>query len=148
MKACSTCGNEIPGGARRCPFCERPQPQQSARPRASGGVPLIDLKQGMPLVADAMRHLELQLQSLRSRGVRVARIVHGWGSTGQGGAIRSATRRQLRALQGRGLVRGFVNGEDYTEFDAAARELLQRHPALSATLQSDRLNRGITIVEL
>jgi hypothetical protein len=148
MRTCATCGNEIPDRAGRCPFCERTQPPQPGRPRRRGSVHVVDLKQGMPIVADAMRQLELQLNSIRTSGGGVARIVHGWGSTGRGGAIRTATHRRLRELQGRGLLRAVVPGEAWTEFDADARELLQRHPALAETLQSDRLNRGITIVEV
>jgi hypothetical protein len=148
VKPCTTCGNDIADNARRCPFCEQPQPARQARPRPVGGVPVIDLKHGMPVVADAMKHLDLSLQTMRARGVRVVRVLHGWGSTGHGGAIGVATRRQLRTLQGRGLIRAFVPGEDYSEFSTAGQEVFHRHPALKATFASDRLNRGITIVEL
>jgi hypothetical protein len=111
-------------------------------------VPAVDLKRGMPLVSDALRNLELAMQSHRSRGSGIVKVVHGWGSTGHGGAIGKAVRRQLRSLQGSGAVRSFVAGEDYSEFTEAGRALLQRHPVLRTTLQSDRLNRGITFVEL
>jgi hypothetical protein len=148
MKPCSTCGNDIADELRRCPFCEQPQPSRQSRPRPVAGVPVIDLKHGMPVVAAAMKHLELSLQTCRARGVRVVRVVHGWGSTGHGGAIGVATRKQLRVWQGRGLVRAFVPGEDYSEFSAAGQDMFHRHPALKATFPADRLNRGITIVEL
>jgi hypothetical protein len=148
VRPCTTCGNEIADNVRRCPFCEQPQPAQQARPRKLEGAPVIDLKNGMPVVADAMKRLELHLQTMRARGVRVVRVLHGWGSTGQGGAIGVATRKHLRALQGRGLIRGFVPGEDYSEFTAAGQHVFARHPVLKSTFPSDRLNRGITIVEL
>jgi hypothetical protein len=171
MRACSICGNEIPERVRTCPFCEQPQQQQPGRSghvgggsatsrtgRSSrstrgsgsprGGVPMINVKVGMPTVAAALQHLQNGLQTQRMVGVRVVRVVHGWGSTGHGGAIGQAVRRELAALHERGSVRSFVAGEDYSELDEAGRGLLERHPSLRSTLGADRLNRGITIVEL
>jgi hypothetical protein len=167
MHTCSICGNEIPERARTCPFCE--QPQQPQRPGRSGrtggdasragrssrssrsphgGVPTINVKEGMPTVAAALQHLQNGLQTQRMVGARVVRVVHGWGSTGHGGAIGQAVRRQLAALHQHGGVRSVVPGEDYSELGDAARGLLERHPALRSALGTDRLNRGITIVEL
>jgi hypothetical protein len=168
MRACSICGNEIPDRARKCPFCEQPQQQPPGRSghagggsvtsrtgRSSrgsrsprGGVPTINVKVGMPTVAAALQHLQNGLQTQRMVGARVVRVVHGWGSTGHGGAIGQAVRRELAALRERGSVRSFVAGEDYSELDEAGRGLLERHTALRSTLGADRLNRGITIVEL
>lgn len=167
MRPCDVCGNEIPVRAARCPFCESSQQLAPARrprgfgpavrrssggrgPRASpaGSVARINLKEGMPLVADALRTLELQLAAHRTRGSRVLLVVHGYGSSGGGGAIRSAARKELRALLGRGGIRALLAGEDYTEFDEAARALRTRHPALEASFRTDRANPGITLVEL
>lgn len=172
MRLCDVCGNEIPVRVTRCPYCESPQRQPSSgrtaahaptagrRPRAAAGrergartspagsVAQINLKAGMPLVADALRTLELQLAAHRTRGTRVLLVVHGYGSSGAGGAIRGAARKQLRALLGRGQLRSVLNGEEYTEFEAAARELRTRYPQLEATFRTDRANPGITLVEL
>lgn len=100
------------------------------------------------MVADALRALEAQLAAHRARGTRVLLVVHGYGSSGAGGAIRGAARKELRALLGRGRIRTLLLGEDYTEFDATARALRTRHPALEATFRTDRANPGITLVEL
>jgi hypothetical protein len=159
MKTCTTCGNDIPVRARTCQFCERPQPQAAAparRPRGAGGpgrsgadeVTTINLKHGMPTAAEAVARLDLLLQTCRATGTPVVRLVHGWGASGRGGAIAVAVRGHLRALQGRGLIRGFVAGEDYSEFSHDGRPLRERHAVLRQTLASDRLNRGITLVEL
>lgn len=101
----------------------------------------------MPSVADALSALDLRLQTCRASGVRILRVVHGWGSTGHGGAIAVAVRNQLRGLQSRGRIRSFIAGEDYSEFTDAGRAILERHPSLRAGFATDRLNRGITLVE-
>jgi len=151
MKLCEVCGNEIPSPARRCPFCE--SPQSSAAPMRGGKaergvVSTLQLKQDMPTVAEAMRHLELSLTGLRGTRTRVVKVVHGYGSTGKGGVLAPAVRRRLRALQARGWIRGFVPGEDYSEYTDGGRGLLARHPSLKGTFRSDRENPGITMVEL
>ena len=159
MRPCDVCGNDIPDQARRCPFCESvqgavPSPRAAGRAGELGGtrgrglVGTLHLKQDMPTVAEAVRQLELSLTALRGTKTRVVKVVHGYGSTGKGGALAPAVRRHLRTLQARGWIRGFVPGEDYTEFGEAARGLLARYPALQGTFRSDRGNPGITIVEL
>lgn len=150
MRPCTVCGNDIPDRASTCPFCEQPQePMPAPRRRArSDDVPVINVKEGMPVVSAALRRLEAELQGCRTRGHRVVRVVHGWGSSGQGGSIGRAVRRHLAALRGRGLVSAFVAGEDYSETSAAGRGMLERHAALRRSLPADRLNRGITLVEL
>lgn len=172
MKPCDVCGNEIPERTARCPFCESPQRAQSPARRARGtgalprtgspggsrgrggpaspaaGVDHVNLKQGMPVVAEALRALDLQLAAHRTRGTRMLLVVHGYGSSGTGGAIRGAVRKQLRALLGRGQLKTVLAGEEYTEFDEVSRALRARHPALEATFRADRANPGITLVEL
>jgi len=113
-----------------------------------GQVTTLHLKQDMPTVADAVRQLELSLTGLRGTRTRVVKVVHGYGSTGKGGAIAPAVRRHLRTLQARGWIRGFVPGEDYSEFSEAGRSLLARYPSLKPAFRSDRENPGITMVEL
>lgn len=153
MRPCDVCGNEIPDHARRCPFCESlqgtPPPGRTAGGSAARGVVgTLHLKQDMPTVAEALRQLELSLTGLRGSRTHVVKVVHGYGSTGKGGALAPAVRRHLRTLQARGWIRGFVPGEDYSEFTEAGRGLLTRYPALKGTFRSDRENPGITMVEL
>ena len=159
MRPCDVCGNDIPDAARRCPFCESLQGAGAPAPRAAnagptargagrGVISTLHLKQDMPTVAEAVRQLELTLTGLRGTRTRVVKVVHGYGSTGRGGTIAPAVRRHLRTLQSRGWIRGFVPGEDYSEFNEAGRALLARYPSLKGTFRSDRVNPGITMVEL
>jgi DNA-nicking Smr family endonuclease len=54
---------------------------------------LINLEHGRPKVESAMMKLRLELATLRRIGVRTVKIIHGYGSTGNGGAIRQTTRQ-------------------------------------------------------
>ncbi len=147
-KDCEICGNGIPGESVVCKFCGSPQ---SARRGPSGpreDVRVINIKEGHPTVDEAMARLEADLLRARQAGVRVVRLIHGWGSGGTGGRIREACRgylgRQLRSRQ----IRGFVPGDDYSATTAAGRGLMSRHPDLRKCERSDAGNPGITFVEL
>ncbi|NJD11356.1 MAG: hypothetical protein FIB01_13270 [Gemmatimonadetes bacterium] len=154
MKTCDVCGNDIPVAARRCPFCESLQSASGSAARsgasgtARGVVSTLYLKQDLPTVAEAVRQLVLSLTGLRGTRTRVVKVVHGYGSTGKGGALAPAVRRELRALLAKGWIRGFVPGEEYSEFGAGGRALLERYPSLRGSFRSDRENPGITMVEL
>jgi hypothetical protein len=149
VRPCSVCGNDIPERVRTCPFCERaqvPAPVRSSRSRS--GVLTVSVKDGMPTAAAAVVHLDLRLQTVRAGGGGLVRVIHGWGSTGQGGTIRTAVRNHLRELQRRGQVRAYVPGEDYSETEGAGRRLRERYPSLRTSTATDSLNPGITFVEV
>ena len=102
----------------------------------------------MPRVHDAMLQMESEIAAARKRGVRLLRLIHGYGSKGVGGRIRSRCRARLQQLLEARAIRGIIYGEDVSEISVPVQELLARHPALRATMPSDRLNPGITLVEL
>lgn len=149
MKTCGTCGEEIAPQSTVCPYCETPQrPDPDAR---VDGPPVRDLnlEAGLPTVEEALRRLEAQLDRARADGVRVVRVIHGWGSRqGGGGKIRAAARQWLqRQLESRRL-RSVFPGDHFTHTRPEGRDFIRRHPALRASERTDRENPGITFVEL
>ena len=114
----------------------------------SGGVREFNVKATMPTVEEA-RHLLLdELASAKAGGVRVLKVIHGYGSSGVGGKLRGALRRMLALRKQEGSIRGFIPGEDWNLFNEEARALCDRHPALRDDPDYSRENPGITIVEL
>ncbi len=149
MRACDVCGNDIAASVTRCPFCASPQRVTGSGGRLKRAVVLtVNLEAGRPDAATAVHRLEAELMGARTIGARVVRVIHGYGSSGRGGRIRDEVRRHLPALRRRGLIRGFVAGEDWAETGEEGRELLARVPALRDDLRTDRYNPGITLVEL
>jgi hypothetical protein len=148
MKTCDTCGEPIAPESTLCPFCETPQrPEPAGRP-AGPPVRTLDIEAGLPTVDEALRRLETQLDRARADGVRLVRVIHGWGSTtGGGGKIRAAARRWLLAQQELGRLRAILFGDHYTPTSPEGRDWFRRHPALQASERTDRQNPGITFVE-
>lgn len=102
----------------------------------------------MPTVAQALSRLQLELRLAKRQGVCVLKIIHGFGSTGRGGKIRIAVRKELEAMQKRGHIAFFVPGEKLTIFEEDTRRLLQLCPAFRKDHDIDRYNNGITAVVL
>jgi hypothetical protein len=108
----------------------------------------INLESGFPSVDEARRRLLQELRTARARRIRVLKIIHGWGSSGEGGKLGPAIRRSLRLRVKEGVARLVVPGERFSADALEGRELLQRHPGLRRDSDCNRANPGITIVEL
>ena len=148
MKMCDMCGEPIEPSASRCPYCESPQAFVAAS--GGGGEPLrtLNIEAGMPTVAEAMQRLQVQLDRARRDGVRLVRIIHGWGSnTGGRGKIRTAARRWLQQQLDDRQIRALILGDHYTHTSPEGRNFQRRHPALRISERTDRENPGICFVE-
>jgi hypothetical protein len=47
----------------------------------------LNLEAGFPTVDEVRRRLVSEVQSAKARGVRVIKVIHGWGSSGEGGKM-------------------------------------------------------------
>lgn len=108
----------------------------------------INLKAGAPSVDDARRRLLAEIAAGGSAGVRVLKVVHGWGSSGQGGKLGPAIRKSLRLRVKEGRARLVVAGERFSADTLEGRDLAQRHPFVRRDPDFNRANPGITVVEL
>ena len=108
----------------------------------------VRIKEGMPTVEEARRRLASELDAARRRGLRVLKLIHGYGSSGVGGKLRRALRVTLADLQASGRIGRTVAGEEWSIFDATARALLDAYPELRQDADLERANRGITLVEI
>lgn len=148
MIICEVCGNEIPASSSRCVFCASDQRQGKTFSGKGSPMRNVNIEKGMPPVDEGLAHLEEALCIARHEGVRLLRIIHGYGSTGSGGKLKKACRAVLKQKAALKQIRGFLPGEDYSRSTGAGKALIRRHPALNRTERMDRYNPGITFVEL
>jgi hypothetical protein len=147
MKNCDTCGNEMPEMSMVCHFCgshQRAKTPAGSRERLR----TVNIEAGMPSVEDGLARLEGDLLRAKQSGVRVVRVIHGWGSTGTGGALRDACRAFLKRKLAVRQIAKVIHGEDYSRTTNAGRDLMNRCPELRGSERSDSQNPGITFVEL
>ena len=149
MTLCETCGNEIEWSTERCPYCEQPLTTRSAKRSNIFGpaVITVNLEEGRPLVADALYRMDGKLYEARKQGAKVVRLIHGYGSSGTGGAIRTAVRKKLEIDHRNNMIKCYVCGEDYLHSEVG-QQMRSRNPQLKKIVRTDRPNPGITLVEL
>ena len=106
----------------------------------------INIKEDMPIVADAMRYLQDAIVRLKRDKYDVVLIIHGYGSTVKGGAICQKARQWLKAQERGGKVKQVFYGEDLTIFHFAALALKNKCRELEPLFRVS--NHGVTVVEL
>ncbi len=108
----------------------------------------VNLKEGMPTVAEALSRLRHGLALARQQGQSTIKLIHGYGSTGTGGEIRVAVQARLMEMASRGEIKACIFGENWSKSDAQTWELLRSNPELKSDPHLGRKNLGITIVVL
>ncbi len=108
----------------------------------------VNLEQGKPFVDEAIRRLTCELGHSRKLGVKVLKIIHGYGSSGTGGRIRVEARRYLDRLKQRGEIRAYIPGETFSIFQEETRMAFQVCDALRRDRDLDRHNNGVTFIVL
>ena len=108
----------------------------------------VNLEEGMPSIPQARARLAHELGAARTSGVKLLKIIHGYGSSGVGGDLRIALQSTLRQMRDRGEIRECIFGESWTRSDERTWELMKHNPALKNDSDLGRRNKGITIVLL
>lgn len=106
----------------------------------------INIKEGMPMAADALDYLKSSMERCRRNRYGCVLIIHGYGSTGKGGVIHDKARQWLKAQERNGKMKAVIYGEDFSIYNAQARELKKRYPELEQLFRV--CNHGVTVVEL
>ena len=93
----------------------------------------LNLELGRPTADEALRRLEAELEAARHMNTPLLKLIHGYGSSGKGGRIRTASRKYLLA-------------ERFSIFDETTRRALQQYPHLRQDRDLERENMGVTFV--
>jgi len=109
---------------------------------------LVNLERGKPTVPTALSLLAGALRIARREGFAAVKLIHGYGSSGVGGALRTAVQSALAQMAHAGEIRAFLAGEDWRISNEHAWALIQSHPELKQDSDLGRANRGISVVLL
>ena len=116
--------------------------------REAHSIKTVNLKSDMPQVHEALQRLDRELTLARNQGVKLLKVIHGYGSTGAGGDIRIAVQKSLHEAAQRGEIAACIFGENWSKSDDQTWRILQSRPELKSDPDLGRRNQGITIVLL
>ena len=108
----------------------------------------VNLEEGLPGVEQARTRLAAEIEIARSSGLKLLKIIHGYGSHGVGGDLRLALQATLRRMEHSHEITDCIYGENWRTSDERTWDLLKRLPDLKSDSDLGRGNRGITIVVL
>ncbi len=111
-----------------------------------GSLKEVNIKADMPTADDAIRRITYHLRTSKTLGIKVLKIIHGYGSTGTGGKIRVEARRYLGEQKRKGFIRDYIPGENFSIFDETTLKAFQLCSELRHDPDLERHNNGITII--
>ena len=106
---------------------------------------VINLKENQPTVELALALLEIEVEVARREGVKVLKIIHGYGSHGVGGEIKRALNYWLIKNKKRGKILDYVKGEHWTSSDKNSK-FKQICPEILGDSELYFSNSGVTII--
>ena len=106
----------------------------------------LNIEAGLPTIDEDRRRLLDELRQAKQSGIIAVKIIHRYGSTGKGGALRGALGTSLLRRKKEGLVTRI--GEKWSVFEEDARYAIERCPELHHDRDLHRSNEGITIAVL
>ncbi len=116
--------------------------------RKAEPIKIVNLEDGMPTVEQARLRMQFELQSARRAGYKAVKLIHGYGSSGAGGALRLELQKDLRKAARDGTIRACIPGENWRVSDETAWELLKRFPEWKKDSDLGRNNQGVSVVVL
>ena len=113
-----------------------------------GNLREVNIKEDMPTASDAIKRVTFNLRNAKSLGFTSVKIIHGYGSSGKGGKIRTETRRYLQNQKDTRQIKDFITGENFSIFNEPTRAAFLVCDELRRDSDLERSNNGITIVIL
>jgi hypothetical protein len=107
-----------------------------------------NVEAGFPSLDEARRLVLEQIRKSRREGVRVLKIIHGYGSSGKGGTLNHGLKKSFALRKKEGVIKDFIPGENFTIFNPIVLELLEAVPELRADPDLSTTNEGVTVLWL
>jgi hypothetical protein len=105
----------------------------------------FDIKSDMPTVAEAAIRLKGIL--LQTKGhEKIIKIIHGYGSSGVGGAIKNSVHRILSEKRSQKYIRAFIPGEAIAALQGFDQDIIRFKHLIQTDSDFKKGNDGITYV--
>ena len=107
-----------------------------------------NVEAGFPTLDEARRLVMDEIRAAKREGVRVLKIIHGYGSSGKGGKLNFGLRKSFMLRKKEGVIKEFIPGEHFSIFNPTVLTLLEAVPELRGDPDMDATNEGVTILWL
>ena len=107
-----------------------------------------NIEAGMPTLDEARRRVLDEIKRAKREGVRVLKVIHGYGSSGKGGTLCHGLRKSFGLRKKEGVIREHFAGEDFSIFNQQVLDLLEAVPALRGDPDLNATNEGVTVLWL
>ena len=108
----------------------------------------FNVEAGLPFLDDARRLVIAEIKVAKRDGARVLKVIHGYGSSGKGGALCVGLRKSFGLRKKEGVIKNFIAGEDFSIFNTTVLALLEAVPELRGDPDLGATNEGVTILWL
>ncbi|MDR2360583.1 MAG: Smr/MutS family protein [Oscillospiraceae bacterium] len=108
----------------------------------------VNIKYDNPRVSDAIKRVTHYIHNSKHQGVSVLKIIHGYGSSGKGGAIRVKVREYLERQTAQRVIRGWIPGDEFSIFNPAVLKAFDVCGELHLDPDLERHNNGVTFIIL
>jgi hypothetical protein len=108
----------------------------------------INIESEYPTLDEARRRVQDEIRQAKRDKIRALKIIHGYGSSGKGGALYVGLRKSFQLRKKEAAIRDFIKGEEFSVFHKAVLDLLEAVPELRGDPDLGATNEGITILWL
>jgi hypothetical protein len=108
----------------------------------------FNVESGLPTLDEARRLVIEEIKQAKRAGARVLKVIHGYGSSGKGGALCFGLRKSFRLRKKEGAIKEVIVGEDFSIFNDTVLSLLEAVPELRGDPDLNATNEGVTVLWL
>src|SRR5438552_7501616 len=90
----------------------------------------FSVEDALPTLEEARRQVIDEIRRAKREGVRVLKIIHGYGSSGKGGTLCVGLRKSFTLRKKEGVIKDFIAGEAFSIFNPTVLALLEAVPEL------------------
>ena len=107
-----------------------------------------NVEAGLPTLDEARRLVIEEIKQAKRAGASVLKVIHGYGSSGKGGALCVGLRKSFGLRKKEGIIKEFIAGEDFSIFNDPVLALLEAVPEMRGDPDLNSTNEGVTILWL
>src|SRR6266478_1196945 len=106
----------------------------------------FNVEANRPTLDEARRLVIEEIKKAKREGVRILKIIHGYGSSGKGGTLCTGLRKSFGLRKKEGVIKDFIAGEEFSIFNDTVLALLEAVPELRGDPDLGATNEGVTIL--